>query len=86
MHCGGCVANVQNALEGLSGATNVQVDLHQAMASMEGVIDPSTAIKAIEAKGFSASIRETSWTPVTLRTDLERRQHSAAQKWGWREN
>ncbi|MDG2093755.1 MAG: heavy metal translocating P-type ATPase [Phycisphaerales bacterium] len=84
MHCGGCVANVQNALEGLSGATNVQVDLHQAMASMEGVIDPSTAIKAIEAKGFSASIRETSWTPVTLRTDLERRQHSAAQKWGWR--
>ncbi len=84
MHCAGCVGNVQRALELLPGVTDVQVDLHQATATINGSIEASVAIQAVEAKGFSASLRETNWTPVTLRTDLEKRQHSAAQKWGWR--
>ncbi len=84
MHCASCVANVQTALEGLPGAANVRVDLHQAVASLDGPIEAATAIEVIKAKGFEASLRETQWTPVTLRTDLEKRQHSAAQKWGWR--
>ena len=84
MHCASCVANVQSALEGLPGATKVRVDLHQALASIDGRVEASAAIDAIKSKGFEASLREAKWTPVTLRTDLEQRQHSAAQKWGWR--
>lgn len=84
MHCASCVANVQTALEGLPGARNVRVDLHQALASIDGPVEPSEAIEVIKAKGFEASLREAQWTPVTLRTDLEQRQHSAAHKWGWR--
>ena len=84
MHCASCVANVQTALEGLPGARNVRVDLHQALASIDGPVEASEAIEVIKAKGFEASMREAQWTPVTLRTDLEQRQHSAAHKWGWR--
>ena len=44
MHCASCVANVQTALEGLPGAMNVRVDLHQALASLEGPVEAATAI------------------------------------------
>ena len=52
MSCQHCVASTTQALEGVSGVSNVQVDLDKGEARYEGDVDSKTIKEAIEKIGF----------------------------------
>ncbi len=55
MTCGHCRKAVQEALEGVPGTSNVQVDLEAGRAQVGGTADAATLIAAVEAEGYRAS-------------------------------
>jgi len=54
MTCGHCQKAVQEALEGVDGSQEVNVDLATGIAKVQGDVDPSTLIAAIEEEGYNA--------------------------------
>jgi copper chaperone CopZ len=52
MSCQHCVASTTQALEGVAGVSNVQVDLDKGEARYEGDVDSKTIKEAIEKIGF----------------------------------
>lgn len=52
MHCPKCVASVTKALSGVSGLTNVSVDLAKGLATFDGEADEAAIKAAIDAIGF----------------------------------
>lgn len=52
MKCGGCVAKVQQTLESLPGAAEVNVDLATKTAVVKGEISPSDAEAALTRAGY----------------------------------
>lgn len=52
MSCQHCVASTKKALEGISGVTNVQVDLEKGEASYDGDVDTKVIKEAITKIGF----------------------------------
>ncbi len=55
MKCGGCVANVKQAIERLPGVVRAEVDLDSASARVEGEVDPQSVIETLNAAGYPAS-------------------------------
>lgn len=55
MSCGHCVKRVKNALNEISGVTNVEVDLENKMAVVESntEIDESTIRAAVDDAGYT---------------------------------
>ncbi|ATX82874.1 Cu+-exporting ATPase [Mariprofundus ferrinatatus] len=55
MHCAGCVAKVEAALNSVAGVTHASVNLAQRTALVEGTAHASDLIAAVEATGRTAS-------------------------------
>ena len=55
MSCQHCVASVTKAIDGVSGTSNIQVNLDQGEAHYDGDVNPQTVVEAIEKTGFEAS-------------------------------
>jgi copper chaperone len=56
MTCGHCQKAVKEALEGVPGAQNVEVDLKAGVAKVDGVSDPKLLIEAVVEEGYQASV------------------------------
>ena len=54
MTCGHCRASVQNALESVEGARNVEVDLASGRARVDGTAEVERLVAAVEAEGYRA--------------------------------
>jgi Cu+-exporting ATPase len=54
MKCNGCVANAQNALQGLPGLESAEINLQQANAVLTGDFDLDEAIKRLTDAGYPA--------------------------------
>ncbi len=57
MKCGGCVANVKKALEGVAGVDTVEVDLERAEATISGSANPGELAKIMTAAGYPAEVK-----------------------------
>ena len=55
MTCGHCQKAVTEALEGVNGVTNVNVDLDTGLATIEGSPDASALIRAVKEEGYGVS-------------------------------
>lgn len=53
MSCNGCKKRVENALQGIPGVTDVQVDLQSKRAVITGPANVSQFIDAVEELGFT---------------------------------
>ena len=52
MSCKHCVASVTSALQGISGISDVNVDLDRGEASYQGDVDEQQVAQAVAAIGF----------------------------------
>lgn len=55
MSCGHCRKAVQEALENVPGASQVNVDLDTGIAQVGGQAEVASLIAAVEAEGYQAS-------------------------------
>jgi copper chaperone CopZ len=58
MKCGGCVATVQKALQGLQGCEKAEVDLNSGTAEVEGSVDREQLVKVLDGLGYPARPRD----------------------------
>ena len=58
MSCNHCKASVEKALKGIAGVETVTVDLVTGEAAVTGAFDSDEAVKAVEAIGFTAKLKE----------------------------
>ena len=56
MKCGGCVANVKQALEVIEGVESVEVSLEQHQATVSGTADPAVLAEAVTSAGYPAEV------------------------------
>ncbi|HEX7021474.1 MAG TPA: heavy metal-associated domain-containing protein [Trueperaceae bacterium] len=56
MSCGHCRQAVQNALESVPGSQDVQVDLEQGLATVDGQPEVALLVAAVENEGYRASV------------------------------
>jgi len=56
MTCDNCVHHVTEAVQGVSGVTNVVVELASNSAKVEGEFDESKVVEAIEEEGYEAAV------------------------------
>ena len=54
MKCGGCVATVQKALQGLHGCEKAEVDLDSGTAEVEGTVDREQLVQVLAGLGYPA--------------------------------
>ena len=54
LKCGGCVATVKKAVEGLQGCEKAEVDLESGMAEVEGAVDRDQLITVLAGLGYPA--------------------------------
>ncbi|MFC6988688.1 heavy-metal-associated domain-containing protein [Haloplanus sp. GCM10025708] len=54
MSCGHCEQTVEEALEEVSGVTDVTVDRKSEQASVDGEVDVTALVKAAEDAGYTA--------------------------------
>jgi len=57
MTCDNCVHHVTEAVQGVSGVTNVVVELASNSAKVEGEFDESKVVEAIEEEGYEAAVQ-----------------------------
>lgn len=62
MACNHCKANVEKALGSVPGVDSVEVDLVAGEAVIKGTFNSREAIKAVEAIGFTAAVKQASTT------------------------
>lgn len=55
MTCGHCQKSVSDALKGVEGVREVQVDLGAGLARVKGSADPAALVAAVEEEGYAAS-------------------------------
>jgi len=55
MSCGGCEANVVEALEGVPGVESATADRERDSATVEGDADTAALVDAVEDAGYDAS-------------------------------
>lgn len=54
MSCGHCEGTVEEALRGVAGVTDVDVDREAERADVEGDADADALVRAVENAGYSA--------------------------------
>ncbi|MHC5025320.1 MAG: heavy metal translocating P-type ATPase [Planctomycetota bacterium] len=82
MHCAGCAATVQRAVEAEPGVVSAAVSVVDGSALIRGDgLAPDRLARAIEATGFGAEIIETPPPPADLRSAIEDRQSEHARLW-----
>lgn len=82
MHCAGCVASVERALQAVEGVETVAVDLLGGAASIAGrSLHREPLIKAIESRGFDAREDTSRASLRRARTELEDTQRANSDRW-----
>ncbi|MFW6448201.1 MAG: heavy-metal-associated domain-containing protein [Halobacteriota archaeon] len=56
MSCGGCERRVEEALQNVEGVTEATADRVTDKATVDGDVDPSGLIEAVESAGYAASV------------------------------
>lgn len=56
MSCGHCEQTVEEALQEISGVTDVTVDRENERASVDSDADPTTLVEAVEDAGYTARV------------------------------
>lgn len=56
MTCGHCQKAVEEALESVEGAQDVNVDLASGTATVAGAADPARLVAAVEDEGYGAQV------------------------------
>ena len=85
MHCAGCAASVQSAIESEPGVSEASVSVIEGMATVNGTgLDSAGLIRAVEAKGFGVQPVEDSVAPAQLRSEIELKQTISERKWRYR--
>jgi Cu+-exporting ATPase len=85
MHCAGCAATVQRAIESRPGVRRASVSVTQGRATIVGTnLSAAQLVDVIEQKGFSAEPLAGDAAPSELRSDIELRQRQNEQRWRWR--
>jgi Cu+-exporting ATPase len=85
MHCAGCAATVQRAIESRPGVRRASVSVTQGRATIVGAnLSAAQLVDVIEQKGFSAEPLAGDAAPSELRSDIELRQRQNEQRWRWR--
>ena len=57
MTCQHCVKRATKALESVAGVTGVQVTLEPGGAMVDGTVDSSELIRAVETAGYKAALK-----------------------------
>lgn len=52
MRCGGCAAKVEQALKEVVGVEQVEVDMAQGIARVQGVVNPQAVVTALNQAGY----------------------------------
>ncbi|RAW45331.1 heavy metal transporter [Halorubrum sp. 48-1-W] len=55
MSCEHCERSVEEALEGVDGATGASANRESGSATVEGDVDPDALVRAVEEAGYAAS-------------------------------
>ena len=55
MTCGGCAANVTNAVRGVAGVTNVSVDITDGRLNVTGDVDEVAISAAVKGVGYAVA-------------------------------
>jgi Cu+-exporting ATPase len=84
MECAGCAVAVRRALEGVSGAAGVEVDLAAGLARVGGGVTEQALVSAVERAGYRAQGVAGFESPEALRAEVERRQLAQWRGWRWR--
>ena len=85
MHCAGCAASVQKAIESEPGVLDASVSVTEGMATINGAgLDSAGLIRAVEARGFGAKPVGDLAAPAQLRSEIELRQTLNERKWRYR--
>jgi copper chaperone len=56
MTCGHCEQTVEEALQDVSGVTNVTVDREAEQATVDGDADATSLVEAVEDAGYTAQV------------------------------
>ena len=59
MSCAACSSRVEKAVSGVPGVTSCAVSLLTNSMGVEGTASPAEIIRAVEAAGYGASLKET---------------------------
>ncbi|UCD76237.1 MAG: cation-translocating P-type ATPase, partial [Phycisphaerales bacterium] len=85
MHCAGCAANVQKAIESQPGVSTASVSVIEGLATVNGTaMNTEGLIRAIRARGFGARAIEGLPAPAQLRSEIELRQTLSERQWRYR--
>ena len=58
MRCAGCIAAVENALQGVAGVAQVHVNFADHSAEVKGSVDPDLLKQALKQAGYDAAVME----------------------------
>jgi len=82
MHCAGCAATVQRALEETAGVQAAAVSFTDGRARVEGTdLDTDSLVEAIRGKGYDAAPAVASLSAAELRSEIEHRQALNERQW-----
>jgi Cu+-exporting ATPase len=86
MHCAGCAASVQEAIEAQPGVETASVSVTDGRALVRGSsrVQTSSLLKAIRKRGFEAAQVRDLPAPTELRSEIELRQSTNLRRWRFR--
>ena len=85
MHCAGCAATVQRAIEERPGVRSAAVSVSDGIATVTGSnLEAETLLRAVRDRGFDAEPLAHTDTPALLRSDIEIRQALRERQWRFR--
>lgn len=85
MHCAGCAATVQRAIEARPGVRSAAVNVTDGTATVTGIdLEAETLVRAVRERGFDAEPITHTDAPADLRSDIEIRQARRERQWRFR--
>ena len=64
MNCGGCVSSIQDALEGIEGVSNINIELASKTAAFETGVALDSVLATLKDAGYEAT-EVTAWFVVS---------------------
>ena len=55
MNCGGCVSSIQEALEGIAGVSNINIELASKTAAFETSVALDSVLATLKDAGYAAT-------------------------------
>ncbi len=85
MHCAGCAATVQRAIEARPGVRSAAVSVNDGSATIQGTdLQADALVQAVRDRGFDAEPAADAIDPAQLRSEIEIRQAQRERQWRFR--